>query len=194
MLSPWGRAAPRVRCAIDRWTGAGWRLVERHEIAAPGPPAAALAALASVPLRELPAVRALFALRGLRFSAGMTLRDFFSTPPFVLLEEDRGRELVFGILVPPRDGAGRRRAPATPAEHRAALPRAPLAATGSFGAEAKGTTSLLWTETWVRTNGRLAASAFGAYWLAIGPFSAWIRRMFLRAGRRRADLAARHGA
>ncbi|HEY6002036.1 MAG TPA: hypothetical protein VIV57_04115 [Anaeromyxobacter sp.] len=115
----------------------------------------------------------------------MTLRAFFSTPPFVLLEEEPGREIVAGVLLPSRDGSGRRSQPGTPAAFREALRRAPFAAVGTFRADVAPAGCGLWTETWARTSGPLAAAAFGAYWLAIGPWSAWIRRMFLRSARDR---------
>jgi hypothetical protein len=186
VLSPYGRTPPpRAPCLVDRWAGPGWRLLERHEISTPGPPAAALAAFSGLRIRDLPAVRLLFALRGLRFSADMTLLEFFSTQPFVLLEEAPGSEIVGGVLLPPRGASGRRSGPSTPAAFRDALPGSPLAAVATFRADAAPAGSRLWTETWARTSGPFATAAFGAYWLAIGPWSAWIRRMFLRRARDR---------
>lgn len=187
MLSPYGRTPPpRPPCALDRWAGAGWRLLERHELAVDAPPAAALDAVGALRIRELPAVRALFALRGMPFDPDMTLRAFFGTAPFVRLEEEPGRELVAGILVPPPGPDGRRRPPASAGEFREVVLRgAAMAAVATFRADPRGAGALLWTETWVRTQGRLPGALFGAYWLAIGPWSAWIRRMFLRAARAR---------
>ncbi len=188
MLHPYFRKAPeRERCGLDRWLGPGWRLLERHELAVAAPRDAALAAVMGLRVRDLPVVRALLTLRGMRSSPGTTLREFFSTEPFVALEEEPGRELVAGVLVPARDPAtGRRRRPDTPAGFRDACAAAPAAAIANFRADPAGSGSRLWTETWVRTRGPLASAAFGAYWLAIGPWSAWIRRMFLRAARRAA--------
>ncbi|MBI5068705.1 MAG: hypothetical protein HZB56_10735 [Deltaproteobacteria bacterium] len=171
---------------IDRWARPGWRLLERHELHVRATAAAAVEAVASTTLAELPAVRALFALRGLRFSKEMTLRTFFSTPPFVWLEEEVDREAVFGVLIPPAGPGGRKR-PASPVEFREALGAAPFAALGTFRAEPEGQGVRLWTETWSRTRGGVPSLVFGAYWLAVGPWSAWIRRMFLRAARARAE-------
>jgi hypothetical protein len=180
----------RARCAVDAWIGPGWTLLERHERSVAAAPDAALGAMAGLTLRELPAVRALFALRGLRFDAGQTLRGFFSTAPFVVLAEEPGRELVSGVLVAARGAAsGRRWTPASSDEFRRALGTAPFAAIATFRAEPRGATTLLWTETWARTRG-LARPIFGAYWLVIGPWSAWIRRMFLHAARAKAERAA----
>jgi len=190
MLHPYGRtASPRPRRAIDRWTGPGWRLLERHEEQVRASPEAALEALAGTPLRELPAVTALFALRGLRFAPQMTLREFFTTPPFLLLEDAGGRELVFGVLIPPRSAGGRPRPPATADEFAGAMSSAPLGAVVNFCSEPSPGGARLWTETSARTNGIAARGLFEVYWLAVGPWSAWIRRLFLRAARARAEGA-----
>jgi len=177
MLYPWSRSAPpRAPCALDRWIGPGWRLLEFHAVEISAPPAVALEALARLRLREMPAVRALFALRGLDSSPERTLKEFFSATPFVLLE-DGETEFVGGVVFPGPGAAG----------DGLALARAPFAAIATFRADPGGRGATLWTETWVRTRGPLATGAFAAYWLAIGPFSAWIRRMFLREARRRAE-------
>lgn len=187
MLYPYARRVPpRPPCALDGWIGPGWRLLERHAIDVEAPPPAAVAALAGLRIRELPAVRALFALRGLGARPDATLREFFSTAPFVLLDEG-GAELVGGVLLPAREGEARARVPRSPAEFERALARAPFAAVATFRAETRAGGAHLWTETWVRTRGPAAAATFAAYWLAVGPFSAWIRRMFLREARRRAE-------
>lgn len=189
MLAPYARRLPpRPPCAIDRWLGPGWTPLERHELPVAASPDAALRALMSLRIRELAAVRALFALRRLPFSPEMTLREFFSTSPFVMLEEDPGRELVGGVLVPPRDAGagGRRRLPESASEFRRMLDAAPVAAIATFRSEPAEGGAHLWTETWVRATGT-ARPAFAAYWLAIGPWSAWIRRLILGAARRRAE-------
>lgn len=192
MLRPYSRTrSARPRCAADDWTGPGWVLLERHELTVAAPPATALAALAALRIRELPAVRVLFAIRRLPYSADMTLRDFFSTSPFVLLADDPRRELVSGVLLPGAGLEGAERGPPASADaFGRALPEAPFAAVATFGAEPRARGSLLWTETWARTRGARARIAFGAYWLAIGPWSAWIRRMFLRAAQAHAERAA----
>jgi len=154
------------------------------------PPTDAVEALTGTRLRDLPAVAVLFRLRRLPFSREMSLRDFFSAPPFVLLVEEAGRELVFGVQLPPARKDRRGQRPATPAAFRQALARAPLAAIGTFRAEPDGAGALLWTETWARAHGAVARLLFGGYWLAIGPWSAWIRRLILRAAREAAQRGA----
>jgi hypothetical protein len=190
MLRPWTLRTPPPRdpCRIDAFTGPGWKLVERHAVEVAAPPSVALAALRALRLRDLPAVRVLFALRGLRSDPAMTLDALFSSAPFVSLDEEPGREWVAGVLVPPRDGAGRREPPRSPDAFRSAVAAgAPLAAIVTFRAEPAGGGSRLWTETFTRTHGRAASLVFAGYWLAIGPFSAWIRRAFLDAARQAAQ-------
>lgn len=186
MLSPYVRTWPaRPACALDRWLPPGARRLERHAIRVAAPPAAAFHAIGSVTLRDLPAVRALFALRSIPFSPAMTLREFFGTAPFFVLEEEPASEVVFGVVGPlSRGPAGR---PASPADLSEAARRSGVAAVGNFRSEPAQGGARLWTETWALAPGAGARIAFGAYWLAIGPFSAWIRRMFLRAGRARAE-------
>jgi hypothetical protein len=191
VLSPYARRWPaRPACAIDRWLGPSARLLERHETRVAAPAAAALEAVERLALRDLPVVRALFALRGIPFSPGMTLREFFGTPPFLLLEEEPARELVFGVVGPLSRIPAGRTVPSSPAELSEAARRSGMAAVGNFRAEPWEGGARLWTETWVLVPGAAARLAFGAYWLAIGPFSAWIRRTFLRAARAKAERRA----
>jgi hypothetical protein len=179
VLSPWSSPPrPRPPCAVDRWVGPGWRLLERHELPVAAAPEVTLRALAALRLRDLPVVATLFTLRGLRYSPEATWSSFVTAPPFLALEEEPGRELVFGV-------ATARPAPTSPEAFRVAAAAAGLAAVGTFRAEPREGGALLWTETWARTSGRTAAVLFGAYWLAIGPWSAWIRRILLRAARDR---------
>src|SRR5512137_913835 len=189
MLHPYARRVPpRPACGIDRWTGPGWRLLERHELPVPATPEEALAALAGAPLADLPVVTALFALRGLPSRREATLRELFCTRPFLLLSEEPGRELVFGVLRPAAEPDGARRLPRTAGEFVEAAKRAPLGAVVNFRADPAPGGSLLWTETFAGTHGAGAGLWFAAYWLAVGPWSAWIRRMFLRVARDRALL------
>lgn len=187
MLYPYARSVPqRPRCEIDHWAGPGWRLVEHHALPIGAAPEAVLEALASTPLAELRAVTALFSLRGIRFGPKATVREFFSARPFMLLAELDARELVFGVLTPAVEPGGGRHWPSTPGQFLEATARAPLSAVVNFRADADVGGSLLWTETSIRTNGGAASFGFALYWLLIGPWSAWIRRLLLRAARTRA--------
>lgn len=191
MLWPYAASArPRSAPArIDGWLVPGARRLEHHSIDVPGDPGAALAAIGAVRLGDAPIVGALLTLRGLPHGTNTTLFQFFGTSPFLVLDEEPGRELVFGVVGPFwrwRRGSLPPRIPSTPDEFRAALADGRMAAIGNFRAEPREGGSEVWTETWVSAPGTSQAVFFTAYWLAIGPFSAWIRRLLLRAGRRRA--------
>jgi hypothetical protein len=184
-------AGPRTAPArIDRWLSPGARRLEHHSIVVGAEPRAALAAIGAVRLRDVPIVGALFTLRGIPHRADTTLLQFFGTSPFLILEEEAGRELVFGVVGPFWDWRRGRvplRIPSTRDEFRAALAEGRMAAVGNFRVEPEGSGSRLWTETWVSAPGFTQAAVFTAYWMLIGPFSAWTRRLLLRAGRRRAE-------
>lgn len=194
---PWpysaGSRASSEPARIDGWLPDGaWKL-EHHALDMPVPPADALAAVCGVRQGELPIVRSLMTLRGIPVGEGQTLEEFFATAPFLTLEEESGREVVAGIVGPFwHFGRGRtpRVLPRTAEEFRTALADGRIAAIANFRADplADGG-SRLWTETWAFAPVRREARVFTAYWLVIGPFSAWIRRMFLSAARRQA-LAA----
>jgi hypothetical protein len=189
MLWPY-RSGPVTRAAPARLDGClppgAWRL-EHHAIDLPGDPETALAAALGVHPRDVPVVRVLLAIRGLPHEARGPVGTLFSTPPFFVLDEERGRELVFGVVGPFwrwRRGKVPDRAPRTAAELRAALAEGRMAAIGNFRAEPRPGGVRLWTETWVVAPGARQRSTFVAYWMLVGPFSAWIRRLLLRAARR----------
>jgi hypothetical protein len=174
---------------IDAWIPRGARMLEHHAIDVPAEPGTALAAVGAVRLRDVPIVVALFSARGISYQGETTLLQFFGTSPFLVLEEEAGRELVFGVVGPFwrfRHGHLPPRIPCTAGEFRAALADGRMAAIGNFRAEPAAEGSRLWTETWVSTPALAQAIPFTVYWLLIGPFSAWIRRLFLRAARNRA--------
>ncbi|HET8542035.1 MAG TPA: hypothetical protein VFL83_19315 [Anaeromyxobacter sp.] len=196
---PWSTGPGRGAARLDAWLPPGaWKL-EHHAIEVEAEPARALAAMHGVlPLRDAPVVAALFALRGIAFRREMTVREFFGTSPFLVLDEAPGRELVFGVVGPSRERRGERGPPGVPSspdDFRAALAAGRMAAIGNFRAEPIPGGARLWTETWMFAPGRIERAAFTAYWLLVGPFSAWIRRILLRAAARRLrDGAARTDA
>ena len=138
-------------------------MVNRHLISVAALPDRVYAAALNLSLRELPIVRLLFSLRGIPYAKHMTVREFFSTPPFRFLDEAPPREVVFGIDVPG------------------------LRAVGNFRVDAVPSGSVLRTETWVETFSPRARRLFRVYWAVIGPFSGLIRRILLRAAKRRAE-------
>lgn len=190
---PWSTGPQRGAARIDGWLPReAWRL-EYHSIDVEAEPAEALALIDGVRLRDVPVVGALFSLRGLPYERDATLGRFFSTSPFLILEGEPGRELVFGVVGPFwqwRRGRLPPRIPRTPEEFRAALDEGRMAAIGNFRTEPVPGGSRIWTETWAFAPARSQRLFFTCYWLLIGPFSAWIRTMLLGAARRRARVGS----
>lgn len=180
----------RLPSLIDRWLGPRARLLQRHDVSVAAPPDRTYEAVQQATLRNMPVVRLLFALRRIPHSREMTLREFFTTPPFLILEEDPPHEIVIGVAGRPwrlRTGGARRVAPTTPAEFRAFAEEGATRVIANSRVEATSNGSCLSTETWVETFGPAARRWFAVYWLVIGPFSALTRREFLRAARRAAE-------
>ena len=169
---------------IDGWLGPEVRLLERHELRVAAPPERAYEAIRQVRLAEMPIVRALLTVRRIPYSKEMTLQEFFSTPPFLILEEAPEQEAVIGTA----HGLWRlRKYASTPDEFRAFTKQGTMRAIANFRVDATESGSLMSTETWVETFGPMASWLFRAYWLIVGPFSALIRREFLRVARKMAE-------
>jgi len=132
----------------------------------------------------MPIVRALFTMRRIPYSKEMTMREFFGTPPFLILEEAPEQEVVIGT-------AYRlwrlREHPSTPGEFRAFTKPGSMQAIANFRVDSTESGSLMSTETWLATFGSMASWLFRAYWLIVGLFSALIRREFLRVARKMAE-------
>lgn len=167
---------------IDGWLSSRARLLERHEVRVAASAERAYEAIAQVRLIDMPVVRALLFIRRIPYSKGMTLRQFFGTPPFLILEDDPPHELVFGVAVGWRPPAF-----PTPEDFRRYEREGAIKAAGNFQIEAIESGSLISTETWIETFGARARWRFRAYWLIVGPFSALIRREFLRAAQNSAQ-------
>jgi hypothetical protein len=128
-----------------------WHFRERHTIRVDAPAERVLAAVHEVDPDEIPLVRVLFRLRGLK-----------GLPEFETVSE-------------------------SPAEIVYALARAPRGLEIRLGFHFDGET--LSTETRVSAADPSARRRFRLYWLAIRPFSGLIRRVWLRAIKRRAESA-----
>jgi hypothetical protein len=126
---------------------------ERHERRLDASPERALELALGAPAAPDRIVRLLFRLRGVPPAA--TIEDLAGR--LGLLERERTPTLWVGV-------GGRR--------VRVAI---------DFVARADGGGSVLSTETRVRASTRRARLVFRAYWLLVGPFSALIRRRWLRA-------------
>lgn len=189
-----GRRPARPPALIDQWLPEGAFMLEHHDIDTRVPPAHAFAAATTLPLSDLPFVRLLFSLRGIPFRSEMSVLDFFSREPFLLLAGEEHSEIVFGIVGPfwsLRRGHMPAEIPRSSEEFREATTGGRMAAIGNLRVEAQGDASArLWTETWVSTPETASAALFTAYWLAIGPWSALIRQWLLDAASRRALLPA----
>ena len=155
---------------LDDWLPE-WDVRERHERAVAAPPERALAAALTAPPDRL--VSALVRARGMRPA---TLDGFFEAHGFEVLERTATSYVVGAVGTPWRPRARLARfGAARPASVRIAADlRARAAAAGS----------ILSTETRVAAVDAAARRRFRLYWLAIRPFSALIRRRWLRAAER----------
>jgi hypothetical protein len=128
---------------------------ERHSVALPLVPERALEVALASPAAPDSIVRALLRLRGLGVPSG-SLEQFATTPPFRELARSE-TEFVAGLA-----------------------PRG-LEIAFDLRAEPRPGGSLLTTETRVHALTPRARRLFRLYWLAVGPFSALIRRRWLKA-------------
>jgi hypothetical protein len=163
---------------IDEWLPE-FDVGERHDIAVPVSPERALELALSTPVASDRTVRALLAARGLA-SRTETIERFFPAHRFVVLAHTPTEWVVgaVGAVWRPRGSL----VPLGTAEAwRASEVSGTIKAAADFRAEPIPGGSRLTTETRVKAIDERARRAFRVYWLAIGPFSALIRRRWLRA-------------
>jgi hypothetical protein len=153
----------------------GYDVRERHERPVPAPPETAVAAALGAPVTPDALVRTLFRLRGLG-GGGSVLGALRSIGLEPLVEEPAC--IVFGAAGRPWSPRGR-----LVAFDKAGAGQVRLAVEISAAATSSES-SLLFTETRVAAVDARARRAFRAYWLAVGPFSALIRRRWLAAAER----------
>lgn len=163
---------------IDEWLPR-FDVHERHEIELAVPPERALELVLAIPAAPDRIVRALTGARGM-VARDQPLERFFLAHRFVVLDRTP-TEWVGGSagavwrprggLVPLQD----------PEAWRAAAVPGTIKAAIDFRAEAHPGGSRLSTETRVLAMDDRARRAFRLYWLAVGPFSALIRRRWLQA-------------
>jgi hypothetical protein len=163
---------------IDDWLP-DFDVGERHDIALPVDPERALELARSAPATPDGIVRALVTVRGMT-ARDETIEGFFGAHRFVVLAETETEWVVgaVGAVWRPRGGLVRL---ADPEAWRAAAVPGTIKAATDFRAERIPGGSRLTTETRVKASDARARRAFGLYWLAVGPFSALIRRRWLRA-------------
>jgi hypothetical protein len=128
---------------------------ERHSVALPVVPERALEVALASPAAPDWIVRTLLRVRGLGVPRG-SLEEFATTPPFGELGLTE-TEFVAGIFTPK------------------------LRIAFDLRAEPRPGGSLLTTETRVHALTPRARRLFRLYWLVVGPFSALIRRRWLKA-------------
>ena len=185
---------PGERGLLDEFVPAS-QFREVHEIRIHAPAEAVFGAVKSVTAREIRFFRLLTWLRSPRLTsarenilaapADRPLLDVALQSGFLLLAEDPPRELVFGTLLCGRLPRVSRPEPRDFAEFD--RPGFCKAAMNFRLRDEGGGWVRLTTETRVLALDASARRRFAAYWRVISPGSAFIRRMWLDAVRRRAE-------
>ena len=172
-----------------------WQFRELHRIRVSASAAEAYRAIKAVSADEILFYRTLTWLRRL----GRPLPpSILNAPPhapllevatrggFLLLADEPGREVVVGtvVIAPPPPGSVR---PRTPEEYRALASPGYAKATMNFLIMEDASGCVVTTETRVHATDPRSRRRFGIYGLAIYPGSALIRRMWLRAIKRRCE-------
>jgi len=160
---------------------------ERHQRVVPLEPERALAVALATPVCPDRLVRLLFRLRSFG-SPTESIGEYFAHHGFLVLQETP-RAFVFGMALRPR-GQPRRAADVT--SWRAWGPTGIQIAADFETVPVADGQSRISTETRVLALDGKSRLAFRIYWLAIGPFSALIRRRWLRAIAAR-SIATRQG-
>jgi hypothetical protein len=168
---------------IDEWLPE-FDVGERHDVALPVAPERALELALSTPVASDRIVRALLTGRGM-VARTETIERFFPAHRFVVLARTPTEWVVgaAGAVWRPRGGLVRL---GDAHAWRAANAAGTIKAAADFRAERIPGGSRLTTETRVKAMDDRARRAFRLYWLAIGPFSALIRRRWLGAIQRAA--------
>ena len=163
---------------IDDWLPE-FDVAERHDVALPIDPEHALELALRTPATPDKIVRALYSARGM-VAHGEAIERFFAAHRFVVLAQTRTEWVAgaVGAVWRPRGGLVRL---GDADAWRAATVPGTIKAAVDFRAERIPGGSRLTTETRVKAMDDRARRAFRLYWLAIAPFSALIRRRWLRA-------------
>lgn len=158
---------------------------ERHERLISATPERAIELALAMPAEDDPVVSALVRLRGMRRGTDATATDFFRANGFIELSRSP-REIVLGMGAPAQLRSSERIRDAS--QWRGWKSPGWVKAAMNFLAEPAGDgRSRLITETKVEATDDTARRRFRAYWLLVGPFSALIRRRWLRQIARAAE-------
>lgn len=156
-----------------------WHFRESHSTHVNASPELTLASALAVQAADVPLVRLLFRLRGLRPKAGGTLLDAMAKDGF----EPFGDGVYVAIGKPWTPGGGL----------RAVLDFTTFAEPGfakmalEFRAVPEEDGARLETETRVFLTDAVSRRRFARYWLVVRPFSGIIRKSWLAAARKRAE-------
>jgi hypothetical protein len=182
---------------LDEFSPA-WQFHEIHRIAVAAPSHRAYDAVRDVTAGEIRWFRALTWLRRLgrpgpesilNAPAETPILEVATRTGFLLLAATSGEVVVGTVVIAPR---GSRR-PTTPDEYRSLDAPGYAKATMNFRIEAVDPhRCVVTTETRVYATDPRTRRRFGAYWFVIRPGSGLIRRMWLRAIKRRAEAQERH--
>jgi hypothetical protein len=157
---------------IENWLPV-YDVGERHEATSALTPEETLRRVLAVPVAPDPFVGLLMRVRGLRPEG--SIEAFMMANRFLLLERTP-TSYVVGMFV------GNSQVPVTDAATwRAAQSPRSLKLAADFRTEPAPGGARLITETRVAATGILALLVFRLYWAIVGPFSAMIRRRWLRA-------------
>ena len=183
---------PKPETRLDEFVPV-WQFGEHHTIRVAASPERVFDAVKRVRASEITFFRTLtWIRRGGRklpesiLNAGDTtpLLDVATKSGFIYLANDAPRELVVGTMLIAPPGARR---PLTPQTFTAPLPPGYALAAMNFLVKPDGpNASIVSTETRVFANSSESRKRFARYWRLIYPGSVLIRRMWLRAIRKRA--------
>ena len=182
------RASARATM-LDEWMPA-WQFDEHHEIHIDAPPDRVYAAIRGVRANEIALVKALTSIRRgfrhtdeniLNASDKKPLLDVATSSGFIWLTDVPPREVVVGTSI-----VGRLHGPD---DFRNVPPGRAVAAMNFVVTPDASGGSNVSTETRVYANGAKPLRIFKIYWRVIRPGSDIIRRMWLRAIKRRAEAA-----
>jgi hypothetical protein len=163
---------------IDDWLPE-FDVAEQHDVAVPLEPERALELALGLPAAPDRVVRALISARGMA-ARGETIERFFAAHRFVVLDRTPTEWVAGAVGAVWRPRGGLVRLDDAEAWRGATVPGTIKGAV-DFRAEPIPGGSRLTTETRVKAIDDRARRAFRVYWLAIGPFSALIRRRWLAA-------------
>ena len=171
-----------------------WQFREVHRLLIEAAPERVYRAIKTVTARDIRFFRALTWLRRLgrpgplgvlNPAPDLPLLEVATQSGFLLLADEPGREVVVGTVVIAPPGAARS---VTAEQYRKLAGSGWAKATMNFLIERRGAGCLVTTETRVQATDDRTRRRFRVYWTLIYPGSTLIRRMWLRAIKRRGEL------